>query len=114
MNIPLIAIPVFLFVFGVNVAYAESLNEISITVLEYSESSATVEIIWNHDETVTKYEIGCVSCMPNISEFVYTDSIIIKNVIPFPNTSNAMLYMIAYDSNDKITNVKQILVDIRK
>jgi hypothetical protein len=113
MNKIFLAIPVFLFVFGVNFAHAEPLNEINTIVSEYDKISATVEILWNHDETVTKYEIGCVSCMPNTSEFTFADNITINNVIPFTNTSNVMLYLIAYDSSDEIINAKQILVDIR-
>jgi len=37
-----------------------------------------------------------------------------KNVTAFPNSPIAMLYIIAYDSNDEIINAKQILVDIKK
>ncbi len=77
MNKIFLAIPVFLFVFGVNFAHAEPLNEINTIMSEYDEISATVEILWNYDETVTKYEIGCVSCMPNTSEFTFADSITI-------------------------------------
>lgn len=111
MSRALLVIPVILF-FGIGFAHAESLVDVSVAVLEYDGNSATIETVWNHDETVTKYEMGCVSCMPNISEFTSTDSIMLNNVTSFPNTSNAMLYLITYDSNDEIINAKQILVDL--
>ncbi len=80
-------------------------------VLNYDGVSATVKIKWNSD-VVVKYEIGCVSCMPNISEITLENNITLDNVTPFPNTKNAMLYIIAYDSNDEIVDAKQILVNI--
>lgn len=95
----LFVIPALLFVFGIGYAHAELLDNASITVLEFEGGSATVQITWNSDVTVAKYEAGCVSCMPNISEFSSEDdSMILNNVTPFPNTSNALLYLIAYDS----------------
>ena len=99
-------------VFGMGFAYAEPLDDASTTVLNYDGISATLEIEWNSDETVTKYEIGCVSCMPNTLETTSENSITLDGVTPFPNTSNAMLYMIAYDSNDEIIDAKQILVNL--
>ena len=101
-----------LFVFGMGYAYAEPLYDTSVTVLNYDGISATLEIEWNPDEAVAKYELGCVSCMPNISEITQGNSIILDGVTRFPNTPNAMLYMIAYDSNDKIISAKQIMVTL--
>lgn len=105
-------VPALLFVFGINYAHAEPLDNVSITILEFHVDSATVQMTWDHNETVTKYEAGCVSCMPNISEFSYVDSITLDNVTPFPNTSNAMLYLVAYDLQDEIIEARQILVDL--
>lgn len=107
-----LAIPVFLFVFSIGLAYAEPLDETSVMVWEYDRNSATVQITWNHDETVAKYEMGCVSCIPNTSEYTTEDSITLDNVTPFPNTAKVMLYLIAYDSDNEIINAKQRLVSL--
>ncbi|MGI9566213.1 MAG: hypothetical protein ACR2LL_04270 [Nitrosopumilus sp.] len=112
MQKSLLVIPVLLFVFGIGYAHAQ-LDNASIAVFEFEGDSATVQITWNSDMTVAKYEAGCVSCMPNISEFSSEDnSMILNNVTPFPNTSNALLYLIAYDSQDEIIDARQILVDL--
>ena len=108
----LLMLSALLLVFGMGFAYAEPLDDASVTVLNYDGISATLEIEWNSDEAVTKYEIGCVSCMPNTLEMISESSIILDDVTAFPNTTNAMLYMIAYDSNDEIINAKQILVNL--
>ncbi len=103
-----------LFVFGVGTAYAEPLEDIQTLVLDYEDNSATLQLDWNFDEMVKKYKIGCVSCIPNAVHFSTDDSFTMKNVTAFPNSPIAMLYIIAYDSNDEIINAKQILVDIKK
>ena len=108
----LLMLPALLLVFGMGYAYAEPLDDTSVTVMNYDGTSATLDIEWNHDDAVTKYEIGCVSCMPNILEITTESSITLDNVTSFPNTSNVMLYMITYDSNDEIINAKQILVNL--
>jgi len=108
----LLMLPALLFVFGMGFAYAEPLDDASVTVLNYDGISATLEIEWSHEEAVTKYEIGCVSCMPNILKMTSESGITLDDVTAFPNTTNAMLYMIAYDSNDEIINAKQILVNL--
>ena len=108
------AIPVLLFAFGIGLAYAEPLDETSVTILNLDETSATVEMIWNQNEAVAKYGIGCVSCMPNITEFTTQNSIILNDITPFPNTTNAMLYIIAYDVDGEIIHAKQLLVSIEQ
>lgn len=108
----LLMLPALLLVFGMGFAYAEPLDGTSIAILNYDGIFATLEMEWSPDETVAKYEIGCVSCMPNILEMTSESSITLGNVTSFPNTSNAMLYMIAYDSSDEIIDAKQILVDL--
>lgn len=108
----LLMIPALLIVFGMGFAYAEPLDNANTAVLNYDGVSASIEIEWNFDETVTKYDIGCVSCMPNTLETTSGSNIALDGVTPFPNTSKAMLYIIAYDSNDEIINAKQILVSL--
>ena len=98
-------------IFG-NPAFAESLDNIQISVLNYDGNSATVQITWNHDDKATNYKIGCVSCKPNTAEFTTGDSITFNNVTPFPNSSTAMLYVITYDSENTIISAKQLIVDL--
>ena len=98
-------------IFG-NQAFAEPLDNIKIFVSNYDGDSATVKITWNHDDKATNYKIGCVSCYPNTEKFTTGDSITFSNVTPFPNSSNAMLYAITYDSENKITSAKQLIVDL--
>ncbi|MGH1520806.1 MAG: hypothetical protein ACRBB2_00270 [Nitrosopumilus sp.] len=112
MNRLLLVLPALLFVFGVNYAYAESSDGVIVTILEYGENIDTVRMTWNADNDATKYEVGCVSCMPNISEFSSETSITLNDVTQFPNTSNAMLYLIAYDSQDEIIHAEQIIVNL--
>ena len=99
-------------VFLGNPAFAESLDNIRISVSNYDGNSATVKITWNHDDETTNYKIGCVSCNPNTEKFTTGDNITFNNVTPFPNSSNAMLYVITYDSENKITSAKQLIVDL--
>ena len=54
-----------LIVFGMGLAYAEPLGDIQTTVLDYSNSTATVQITWNEDSSASSYQVGCVSCFPN-------------------------------------------------
>ena len=103
-----------LLVVGFGMAYAEPLDDIQTTVLDYSNSTATVEISWNADESVSSYQVGCVSCFPNIVESTSENSIVISNVTPFPNGSIAMLYGLAFDSENQILVAKQILVNLEE
>jgi len=95
-----------------NPAFAESLDNIRTSVLNYDGDSATVKITWNHDDQATNYKIGCVSCNPNTEKFTTGDSITFNNVTPFPNSSDAMLYVLIYDSENKIISAKQLIVDL--
>ena len=112
MNRMLLVLPVLAFVFGLSNAYAEPLEDINVSVIEYDGVSATVQTTWNNDASVVKYELGCVSCMPNTAEFTSEDGLTMTNVTPFPNTSNVMLYVIAYDAEDEILHAQQILVNL--
>ncbi|QLH05838.1 hypothetical protein [Nitrosopumilus ureiphilus] len=102
-----------LLVLSTGIAYAQPLDQIHSQITSNDDISAVIQLDWNYDELVKKYEIGCVSCIPNTSYFSTETSFNLKNVTAFPNSSYAMLYIIAYDSNDEIIDAKQILVDIK-
>ncbi len=97
-----------------NPAFAEPLGNIQISVLNYDDNSATVQITWNHDDKATNYKIGCVSCNPNTEKFTTGDSITFTNVTPFPNSSTAMLYVITYDSENEIITAKQLIINLNQ
>jgi len=97
-----------------NPAFAESLENIRISVLNNNDNSATVKISWNHDDQATNYKIGCVSCNPNTEKSTTGNSITLNNVTPFPNSSNAMLYVITYDSENEIISAKQLIVNLNQ
>ena len=101
-------------VFLGNPAFAESLDNIRISVSNYDGNSATVKITWNHDDKATNYKIGCVSCNPNTVKFTTGDSITFNNVTPFPNGSFAMLYVITYDSQNEMISAKQLIVNLNQ
>ena len=96
----------------VGLTYAQPLDSIDVTVLQYENNQAILEIYWNSYENILNYEIGCVSCMPNFSHYVDANHITISDVTPLPNTHNAMLYVIALDSDDEIIAAKQIIVNL--
>ena len=112
MNGILLLIP--LLAFGVGMAYAEPLQDIQTSVSDYDDNSVTVQFDWNHDGMVKKYQVGCVSCIPNVVEFSTEDNVTMKNVTAFPNSPYVMLYIIVYDWNDEVFTAKQILLDIWK
>ena len=101
-----------LFVFGVGMAYAEPLENVQTSVLDYTDNTATVKITWNADENTSSYKIGCVSCFPNTVESTSENSITISNVTPFPNGHMAMLYALAYDLENNLVSAKQIFVNL--
>jgi len=111
MNKFLFLIPLLLSI-GVNSAYAEPLEKVMVEILEFNDNSATVQISWNQDDAVFQYEIGCVSCSPNISEVTTENSIILNDVTSIGDKSVALLYVISYDSNDEIINAEQIFVEL--
>ena len=101
-----------LIVFGMGIAYAEPLGEIQTSVLDYSNGTATVQILWNADASVSSYQIGCVSCFPNMVNSTTESNIVLENVTPFPNGSIAVLYSLAYDIENNLVAAKQIFVDL--
>lgn len=90
--------------------YAQPLQEISTDVLKIEDSSVTVNIIWNYNGA-SYYEIGCVSCNPNLSNDTTENSFILTDVTPFAD-GNALLYVIAYHDADEIISAKQAIVKI--
>ena len=111
MNRVLFLIPLF-FVAGMGFAYADPLDNVRTEVLEYDGNSATIEISWNHDELISEYEIGCVSCSPNLSETTVKDSIILSNLTSIGDNSTVLLYLIAYDSENEIVDAEQFFVGL--
>ena len=110
MNKLLFLLPLLAVTFGM--AYAEPLETVDTEVIMDGDGSAAVKLDWNADNAAEKYEIGCVSCIPNMSEFTYENGFVLKGVTALPNSSNVMLYVIAYDSAGEIITAKQIIVDI--
>ena len=103
-----------LLVLSMGMAYAEPLENIQTSVLDYTNNTATVQITWNADEDASSYKIGCVSCFPNTLESTSENSIVVSNVTPFPNGSIAVLYGLAYDSENNLISAKQIFVNLTK
>lgn len=91
-------------------AYAQPLDDISAAVLEYDDSAASVHLTWNHDDAVSDYEVGCVSCIPNFSENTTDDEIVLSGITSLEN-GIAVLYVIAYHDDDMIT-IKQVMLDM--
>ncbi|MGI9565688.1 MAG: hypothetical protein ACR2LL_01580 [Nitrosopumilus sp.] len=108
-------IPAILFAAGMGTSYGETFDDLSFFVLEYEDGiSATVQLEWTADDSVATYEVGCVSCMPNTVQSSVSSSITIQNVTPFPNSSNAMLYVLAYDSEGEVLQAKQVIVNLEQ
>ena len=103
-----------LLVFSTSMAFAEPLDSIDTSILEYSEDKAALQVTWNFDESVQRYEVGCVSCMPNTIEQTSENSIVVYDVSALPNSSMALLYVIAYDSNDEVYTAKQVVVELKQ
>lgn len=111
LNRALFLIPAALsLVFAMGSSYAEPMSDLRVSVIDES----TIKLEWNHDKSVARYVAGCVSCMPNLSVPTIDDNITLDNVTPFPNTSLAMLYLIAYDSQNEIIHAKQVYVDLKQ
>jgi len=111
LKFPLFVIAGIFLITSLSTVYAQPLEDVSATVLESEDSGVSVQLTWNHDDAVSDYEIGCVSCIPNFSESTVNDEIVLQNVTSLKN-GLAILYIIAYDNNDEIIVVKQILVNL--
>lgn len=103
-------IPLLLVSLGM--AYAEPLENIQTSVVDYANSTATIQITWDADDEVSSYKIGCVSCFPNTVESVSENNVIIGNVTSLPNSSTAMLYGLAYDLENNLLTAVQIFVNL--
>lgn len=101
-----------IFIGFISTAYAEPLEEINTEILEYLDSSVTVNISWNVDESVFRYEVGCVSCIPNMNEYTKENAITLHNITTLDD-GRAILYIIAYDDSGQIISGKQIMVETR-
>ncbi|MCV0410515.1 MAG: hypothetical protein K5783_06685 [Nitrosopumilus sp.] len=91
--------------------FAQPLQEVNADVIEFDGVFATVEISWN-DNGASYYEVGCVSCMPNLSDTTTENLMVLSNVTAFAN-GDALLYVIAYDDNSEITTATQVVVKLR-
>lgn len=100
-----------LFMVGVGHAYAEPLDQISTELLEFDGNTSTVQISWNPDESIFQYEIGCVSCSPNISETTTQNNIVLDDLTSIGEKSIILLYIIAYDFENEIIHAEQIFVE---
>jgi len=92
-------------------AYAQPLEDVTVTVLAFENSTVSVQFAWNHDDTVSSYDTGCVSCFPNLLENTIHDEIVLQNITSLEN-GLALLYIIAYDDDGEIITAKQIMLDL--
>lgn len=92
-------------------AYAQPLDDIDASVLESDGYLASVHLAWNHDDSISVYEVGCVSCIPNFSENTSGDEIILSDVTSLEN-GIIVLYIIAYHDNSEMVTVKQVLLNL--
>ncbi|MCV0409616.1 hypothetical protein [Nitrosopumilus sp.] len=92
-------------------AYAQPLDDISATVLEYDDSLASVHLAWNHDDSISSYDIGCVSCIPNFSENTTYDEIVLSDITSLEN-GIAILYVIAYHDDGDMITAKQVMLEL--
>ena len=92
-------------------AYAQPLDDINAIVLEYDDSLASVHLAWNHDDSISLYEIGCVSCIPNFSESTFNDEIVLYNITSLEN-GIAVLYIIAYHDDSDMITAKQVMLEL--
>ena len=113
MNKLLFLAPVLLSILAVNPAFAESVNDVIITVVGYDGTSATIEATWNSDDIAT-FELGCVSCMPNFSETTSTSNLSLEGVTSLPNNSNAVLYLLGFDMDGELVHAEQILINLEQ
>jgi len=111
-KVPLFAIASIFLIASLNTVYAQPLDDVTATILESENSGISVQLTWNHDDAISNYEIGCVSCIPNFSENTVNDEIVLQNVTSLEN-GLTIFYVIAYDSNDEILVVKQVLLELR-
>lgn len=93
-------------------AYAAPLDEVRAVITDASDVIVTIQLSWNEDETVVYYEVGCVSCQPNIRETTIENFVTLRGVTLLDNGS-VLLYVLAYDEGDTHMQVKQILITLQ-
>ena len=108
---PLFVIASIFLIASLDTVYAQPLDEVTAIMLESENSVVSVQLAWTHDDAVSDYEIGCISCIPNFSENTGADEVVLQNVTSLDN-GLAIFYIIAYDSNDEILGVKQVLLEL--
>ena len=108
------ALSALLFITGITYSYAEPLDTLKASVLEYDGSSATVELTWNVNDSISNYDVGCVSCVPNTVQNTSSSNIIVDGVTPFTDSSTAMLYVLAYNSENEVIQAKQIILNLEQ
>jgi len=96
---------------SLDAVYAQPLDDVTAIMLESENSGVSVQLTWNHDDAVSEYEVGCVSCIPNFSEYTVDDEMVLQNVTSLEN-GLAIFYIIAYDSSDEVIIVKQVLLQL--
>ena len=111
MNKFLFLIPILLGS-GIGFAYAEPFEEIETEIIRYDGNFADVKISWNQEDIVFQYEVGCVSCFPNVSETTIENSIILNDVTSVGENSTTLLYVIAYNSDNEVIKANQIFVEL--
>ena len=113
MNASLFLIPVLFSIIGISPAFAESVGDVIVNVVDYDGASATVVATWESDDVAT-FELGCVSCMPNFSNTTSASSISLGGVTPLPNNTNAVLYFLGFDMGGELVHAEQILINLEQ
>ncbi len=80
-------------------------------MINISDSLSDVQVSWNHHSSVSSYVVGCVSCIPNISENTTDEVVILKDITPLKDGS-IWIYIIAYDEVLDIITAKQIILSV--
>jgi len=93
-------------------AYAQSLDDVNAMITDTQGDTVTVQFSWNNDDDVSYYEVGCVSCIPNIKQTTTENSITLHGVTLLEDDS-VLLYVLAYDEGDTHISVKQILLTLK-
>lgn len=93
-------------------AYAVPLEDVSTIITDVLDTTVTIQFSWNNDESVSYYEVGCVSCQPNVKQTTTENSIILQGITLLDDGS-VLLYVLAYDVGDSHMQVKQILITLQ-
>lgn len=93
-------------------AYAAPLDDVSTVITSTDGKTVTIQFSWNHDSTVSHYEVGCVSCQPNIKQTTTADSITLSGVTLLHDGS-VLLYILAYNEGETHIQAKQILLTLK-